>query len=383
MAKRRRSNTLEYRDIHIDSDFSDTKDPGNFTIQLQNSIRNVTSVGVHTLTFPQVTIPFPSKTLRWTMDEEKDSRASVGHPAIYSSPGPSDCTVFTTTFGGNFNSDLHYKTIGDKMVKTMHSQSPAISSLHETTGISTTNLWRATPSTVDTASVNDPVSGEAAQTGPLNQFDPVTPVDIGATVEYNFTPRITVRINKDSKTEIYSNFKLRLRPAAYNGLGDQKITESMAETMGFTITTPSGTLIDDPGVRTYLRQARLSPTASGETYVSNLGEYINGQYYYYKLTSEQPANFQPNRYLFVTTPNIFIRSQQSNPVIFGHNVLCKIPLTDYGTVATFTKDTFVDHRVDVNDIDTIYIRLIDEEGVVPDFQGVGGLSFQLRIWYEG
>lgn len=376
--KRRRTMPNEhYKDIHIDSDFSDTKNPGEFTMYLQNALHNVTTIKVHSMTMPQVTVPISNKELRFTMDEEKEPRATTGHPAIFSDPGPTDSTVFSITVDGNFNTDLHYRLIGEQMVDAIHSTLPAYGFVNETS--LATQFWRATPNLTNPATTPDPVTGET-QSAPLNQFDRYTPDDIGATVEYNFVPRILVRINKDSKTEIYSNFKLRLRPAAYNGEPDQNPATSLAETMGFTITDEKGNLLDDPGVRTYLRVAR---TSGANTVVTDQGELIGGQYYFYKLTSEQPANFQPNRYLFITTPNISIRSQQANPTIYASNVLAKVPLTNYGTVPTFTKDTFTEHYVDVNDIDTIFIRILDEEGNIPDFQGVGGLSLHLRVWYLG
>ncbi len=369
-----------YKDIHIDSDFSDTKDPGQFTINLQNSLHNVTTMAVHSVTLPQVIPPLNTKVLRWTIDEEKDARPS--YPSVFDDPGAADKTVFTASVSGNFSTDQQYRRIGEAMVDAMQGQLPSIGLVHETTGIGATNFWRSTPNVVDTAGGADPVSGETGHE-PLNQFDTYTPVNVGGVTEYNFVPRIIVRINKDSKTDIYSNFKLRLRPAAYNGEVDQNPATSLAETMGFTITDASGNLLDDPGVRTYLRQAKNSLSVPAHTVITDQGELINGQYYFYKLTSEKPANFQPDRYLFVTTPNIFIRSQQSNPIIYGHNVIAKLPLTNYGTVPTFTKDTFTEHYIDVNDITTIFIRIIDESGNEPDFQEVGGFSMHLRIWYDG
>lgn len=374
-----------YKDIHIDSDFSDTKNPSQFTINLQNSLHNVTTLAVHSVTLPQVIPPLTTKELRWTIDEEKDlnqSGVADGYPSIFLDPGAADKTVFTTSVSGNFSTDQQYRRISEAMVDAMQDQLPSIGLVHETTGIGATNFWRATPNGATTALGADPVSEETGHE-PLNQFDAYTPVNVGGVAEYNFVPRIIVRINKDSKTDIYSNFKLRLRPAAYNGSADQDPDTSLAETMGFTITNDSGALIDDPGVRTYLRQAKNSISVGANTVITDQGELINGQYYFYKLTSEKPANFQPDRYLFVTTPNIFIRSQQSNPIIYGHNVIAKLPLTNYGTVPTFTKDTFTEHYIDVNDITTIFIRIIDEAGNEPDFQEVGGFSMHVRIWYDG
>lgn len=381
--KRKLRPTQLYKDVHIDSDFSDTKNPGEFTIQLQTSLHNVNSMGLHSLTMPSVIVPIQNKTIRWTMDEEKEARTVNGYPSIFTaSPGPTTCTVFETTVTGNFSNESHYRSIGRQMSQAMHEQGPSIAILNENAGIGATNLWRGTPNFVDTATANDPLTGEAGHE-PLNQFDSFTPVNVSAVEEYTFVPRIYVRINKDSKTEILSNFKLRLRPAAYNGEPDQVADNSLLKTMGFTIEDSNGNLIDDPGVRSYRPQARLSPTGSGETILIDEGTYIDGQAYFYMLTSENTANFQPHRYLFVTTPNIFIHSQQSNPIIYGHNVLAKVPVTNYGTVPTFTKDAFTDHFVDTNDISSIYIKIIDEDGNVPDFQNIGGLSMHLRIWYSG
>ena len=408
--------------IHVDSDFSvDPDNPTRFEVKLDHALHGVRIIKLHDVTIPMTSPPIdPAQAVQFTVDEERFTRAQ--HPRFNFIPGvkgvddgeatsrgegwvPGGSTVDTTStstpinfsIGGNFNIDDHYRELGDAFQRALYDHDSAVdpapvptsniytnvSALDPTIGVSLVNYWKKTDISTGLGNQHQEL------TYPLEQFSSsATFPDTTVAAIDTFIPRVVVRINRDHKTEIYTNFILRLRPLRYGnpaealtqfpGLGAAEDgVGSLIQLMGFDITK------QDPGVHEFLPIDRTVPGAAARTYFWTSGVTINGIAYPYRLTSEFPAEFQTERYLFVTAPTIDLNTLESNQNISSHNILARVPLTNYGTVPTFNPTMFHEHVVNINTLDALVIELKSPDGSTPNLQDVKGVSLTLRIWYDG
>ena len=380
--RRRQLRPSIYQSVfHLDSDFSIDQDPSRFELKLDRTLHNVRIIKVHDLTFPQMVAPFQNQIIRFTADEESYARPT--HPRVAFSEvakvAGTNLSPISATLTGNFSEPSHYTDIAYEMLRALHRE-PVDAIRDFVANPTAANLATHHWSLADPTSVVDPDQHNNAVENAVNVFhnssvNSVEPLVSTAGQQAQlpaFVPRIFIQINREGKTEIYSNFILRLRPIAYDGNPAVADTNLM-NIMGFDIKQ------NDPGTHDFLPIIRRL----GDQTFGMKGFVFMGQIYPYRLTSDFPAEFQSKRYFYITTPALQLNTQDSSPDNPSHNVLCKIPITNYGTISSFTSEVFHEHHVDINALDSVLIEVKNPDGTTPDLQDVKGLSLSLRIWYDG
>ncbi len=366
--------------FHLDSDFATDENPARFELKLERTLHNIRIMRVHDVTFPQMISPFEDRVIRFTADEETYDKDLGVHPRTQLTDATrsagTDLSPITATLSGNFSDPSHYDDIAYEMLRALHRNTENTIRDNVANPVDTKRHYLIS----DTLTVPDP--DVHTRTGPDEVTNPFfnTSIDsktsavnaAGAFVDaVKFVPKIHIQINREQKTEIYSNFLLRLRPVAYDG-NDEVVEDNLMNIMGFN-------RVNDPGVHEFLPILR----GDGAQTYGFKGFTINGETYTYRLTSENPAEFQTNRYFYITTPTINLNTQDGAPFRSSGNVLCKIPITEYGSISNFSSERFHEHHVDINALDSVLIEVKNADGTTPDLQQVKGLSLTLRLWYDG
>lgn len=365
--------------IYADSDFStDPTNPGRFEIKLDNAIHNARKVQLHDFSMPNTLTSLDNAGLRLSIDEEvyaRDTSPTAGLVNAARIAGTTETSVEVLA-SGNYSVDEHYTRLARAIENAIHVAGGTIDSRvarpDTTVAPFTTNYWRRS----DTVTVGEAVNPLEQRTVGATTYNAA-----GAVINKDvFCPRVEITINKDNKTEIYSNFVLRLRPQAYAGdliydnAGHTLGIDTLMDIMGFDTTK------QDPGIHEFIPIARLTTTT---TTMCRNGEIVSGFEFPYRLTSENVAEFATQRYVMITTPLLNLNTHESIRSRSSHNVLARVPLTNYGSIPTYGSDFFHEHHVDVTVMDTVTIEIKNPDGSTPNFQGVEGVSLVLRVWYDG
>lgn len=372
MSRQRREEALHVR---LDSnDFVDWKNSPTMEVELRPHISHVTAVRIHSVTLEQNVKQTKQRILQWTMDEEKDARAT--HPAVWDYVEAADKTVYSLQVDGNYDNPTALEDLSKQMLTTMFSTTPAICAVEENTTIGATNLWRASAAFPDAAGV-DPITGVAGQIA-LSQFDSYIP-NATTTPQLIFVPRILIEEGKDKKTVIYSNFRLRLRHNGYNGSQVLNELSSLAYQMGFDLYDKEGVAIEDPGTREYIHQTIES--ASG-FHIPVRADSLSGDRYMWKLTSDRQSRLFSKPCAFITTDSFPVDGRLTNRGLHSLSLLGTLPLGDANSLITYGPQNFAPRYVSTNTLTSFSIQLRDEDGNLMEFVDTPRMKVEVMFWHS-
>lgn len=400
--------TLHEAIVHVDSDLRVSGTPTDFQVSLDRPLNHVRKVKVLNVQIPNTIKPFTNLAVRFSIDEELFEHKTL-HPRGFFDGSADNIRRssgnVTAGFGivgtvtpiiayltGNFNQDSHFADLAKSLLLALNTKSATVASLRTNVIFPIAPLLQAHYflGSVSANSTTYNAGGELTQ--PIEQRYLLRTLQAGGVVYATanaFTPKFAVGIDRNGKTVIYSNCVIRLRPIDYGtvaagtleaataaeGIKTQTAAQSLMANMGFDIK------VNDPGVHEFTPIDRKGTGTT--TFFSYQGDVVDGFVYPYKLTSEFPAEFATKRYVYIASPTFALHTQETAISHPSHQILCKVPLGDYGTIPNLDQDHFTTHPVNMQALTTIAVRILGPDGLEPDVQDISTINFSLKLWYFG
>jgi len=99
-----------------------------------------------------------------------------------------------------------------------------------------------------------------------------------------------------------------------------------------------------------------------------------------KITSDYVSSLQGETYINIYC-NVDLNSSHTNASRDRKNVLCQVPVTDYGTAIQVNKLNFTTMNVDINNLKRLSFVLEFPDGTKPKLDPNQHIGLQLKVWY--